>query len=49
MEYEIYFLCNLIGMVLVVGIIIFHFVEADKKPKSQAKVADEKATREKLN
>jgi hypothetical protein len=35
MEYEIYYLCNLIGIFLVIGIIIFHFVEADKKTKKK--------------
>ena len=49
MEYEIYYLCNLIGIFLVVAIIIFHFVDADKKPKTQAKVAAEKEIRQKLN
>jgi hypothetical protein len=44
MEYEIYYLCNLIGIVLVVGIIIFHFVEADKKPKK--KISSEQAAKE---
>ena len=33
MEYEIYYLCNLLGFFLVIAIILFHFVEADKKPK----------------
>ncbi len=34
MEYEIYYLCNLLGLILVFGIILFHFVDADKKPKT---------------
>ena len=29
MEYEIYYLCNLIGLFLVLLIILFHFVDAD--------------------
>ncbi len=36
MEYEIYYLCNLLGVILVFIIILFHFVEADKKPKIKA-------------
>jgi uncharacterized protein YpmB len=32
MEYEIYYICNLLGIFLVVVIVLFHFVEADKKP-----------------
>lgn len=30
MEYEIYLLCNILGVVLVAIIILFHFVEADE-------------------
>lgn len=30
MEYEIYYLCNLLGVVLIAIIILFHFVEADE-------------------
>ena len=33
MEYEIYYLCNLLGVALVIIIVLFHFVDADKKPK----------------
>ena len=33
MEYEIYYLCNLLGVALVVAIVLFHFVDADKKEK----------------
>ena len=33
MEYEIYYLCNLLGVALVVVIVLFHFVDADKKLK----------------
>ena len=33
MEYEIYYLCNLLGVALVILIVLFHFVDADKKPK----------------
>jgi hypothetical protein len=35
MEYEIYSLCNMLGMFLVIAIVIFHFVEADKKNKHE--------------
>ena len=49
MEYEIYYLCNLIGMFLVVAIVIFHFVEADKKPKTKVKEVAGKEIKEKLN
>jgi hypothetical protein len=35
MEYEIYYLCNMLGMILVVLIVLFHFVEADKKKNEQ--------------
>lgn len=30
MEYEIYLLCNILGVILVAIIILFHFVEADE-------------------
>ncbi len=33
MEYEIYYLCNLLGVALVLGIVLFHFVDADPKKK----------------
>ena len=33
MEYEIYYLCNLLGVALVIVIVLFHFVEADPKKK----------------
>lgn len=33
MEYEIYYLCNLLGVALVIVIVLFHFVEADPKIK----------------
>lgn len=35
MEYEIYYLCNLLGVILVAVIILFHFVDADKKEKTR--------------
>jgi hypothetical protein len=34
MEYEIYYLCNLLGVFLVVAIVLFHFVDADKNLKN---------------
>jgi uncharacterized membrane protein len=29
MEYEIYYLCNLLGLIIILLIIMFHFVDAD--------------------
>ena len=49
MEYEIYYLCNLIGIFLVIGIVIFHFVDADKKPKTKLEEAAGKESKQKLN
>ncbi len=34
MEYEIYYLCNLLGVALVFVIVLFHFVDADPKLKT---------------
>jgi hypothetical protein len=48
MEYEIYYLCNLLGIFLVVGIIIFHFVEADKKPKKKVNEILSKGSKENI-
>ena len=36
MEYEIYLLCNVLGAIIVLIIVLFHFVEADKKIKTNA-------------
>jgi hypothetical protein len=36
MEYEIYYLCNLLGVALVFVIVLFHYVDADKKLKISA-------------
>ncbi len=44
MEYEIYYLCNLIGIALVLVIVLFHFVDADPKKK----VLDSTKKQEKL-
>ena len=33
MEYEIYYLCNILGVALVFIIILFHFVENDEDRK----------------
>ena len=41
MEYEIYFLCNLLGILLILIIIFFHFIEADEKIKT---IGDDKTT-----
>jgi hypothetical protein len=45
MEYEIYYLCNLLGIALVIIIVLFHFVDADKKPK----IKDAQASKDKKN
>ena len=29
MEYEIYYLCNLLGIIILLLIILFHFIDAD--------------------
>ncbi len=45
MEYEIYYLCNLLGVALILVIVLFHFVDADKKPKiKDAQNKNEKKT-----
>ena len=31
MEYEIYLLCNILGIIILFLIIIFHFIDADHK------------------
>jgi hypothetical protein len=35
MEYEIYYLCNILGVILILVIILFHFVEADEGTKNR--------------
>ncbi len=35
MEYEIYLFCNVLGAIIVLIIVLFHFVEADKKIKTK--------------
>ena len=35
MEYEVYWLCNLLGLIIIATIILFHFIESDKKPKQE--------------
>jgi hypothetical protein len=40
MEYEIYYLCNLLGLILVIIIILFHFVDADNTNKDTIKQKD---------
>jgi hypothetical protein len=43
MEYEIYYLCNLLGVFLVLIIVLFHFVDArDKKMKIADEMTNEK-------
>jgi hypothetical protein len=44
MEYEIYYLCNLLGIALVIVIVLFHFVDADKKPKVEDKNNNQQKT-----
>lgn len=29
MEYEIYYLCNILGLIIIFLVILFHFVDAD--------------------
>jgi len=36
MEYEIYLFCNVLGAIIVLIIVLFHFVEADKKTKTKS-------------
>ena len=35
MEYEIYYLCNILGVILIAVIVLFHFVESDDNGKNQ--------------
>ena len=42
MEYEIYYLCNVLGVILVAVIMLFHFVEADEKVGDNNEVEAEK-------
>lgn len=42
MEYEIYYLCNILGVILIGVIILFHFVEADDSGKQQNKKTETK-------
>lgn len=44
MEYEIYYICNLLGFFIVLIIVFYHFVEADKevKPRKNLLNAEEK-------
>ena len=42
MEYEIYMFCNVLGSIIVLIIVLFHFVEADKKIKTKAINEDSK-------
>ena len=46
MEYEIYLFCNVLGAMIVLIIVLFHFVEADKKIKTKA-INDGSKTKEK--
>ena len=31
MEYEIYFLCNVLGLIVIFLVIMFHFIDADNE------------------
>ncbi len=44
MEYEIYYLCNLLGVALVLIIVLFHFVDADPKTKMKDLLNEAKKT-----
>jgi len=41
MEYEIYYICNLLGFFIVLIIVFYHFVEADKELKPSRNKLDE--------
>ncbi len=43
MEYEIYLFCNVLGAIIVLIIVLFHFVEADKKINTKAIEEDSKS------
>lgn len=43
MEYEIYLFCNILGAIIVLLIVLFHFVEADKKIKTKGIEEESKA------
>lgn len=47
MEYEIYYLCNILGVILIGIIILFHFVEADENKPYQEEDSNRNA--QKLN
>ena len=46
MEYEIYYLCNILGIALVVLIILFHFVEAEEEIKEDYLIYDKSTNEE---
>jgi len=47
MEYEIYLFCNVLGAIIVCIIVLFHFVEADKKIKTKSINEDTNTTKQK--
>ena len=47
MEYEIYFLCNVLGLIVIFLVIMFHFIDADNEnSKSLEKEHPELAPKE---
>ena len=42
MEYEIYLLCNLLGIILIAVILLFHFIEAEEELKEDYSIEDSK-------
>ena len=40
MEYEIYILCNLLGIIILAVILLFHFVEAEEGIKESFVIDD---------
>lgn len=44
MEYEIYLLCNILGIALIAVILLFHFVEAEEGLKEKFIIDDSTET-----
>ena len=49
MEYEIYYLCNLLGVTIIVLIILFHFVNADKNNSNSWEKESKAKNKEDIN
>ncbi len=47
MEYEIYLLCNILGVALIGVILLFHFVEAEEGLKEKFIIDDSREVEEK--